>query len=65
MRCSSVYVDLPTLSNRRHVQQAQEQINQAHMDYCGAAHPDIQVRPLDTGGSTDGILDEAIGVLLI
>ncbi|XP_043188704.1 nuclear hormone receptor FTZ-F1-like isoform X2 [Amphibalanus amphitrite] len=34
--------NLPTLSNRRLVQQAQDQINQAHMDYCSAAHPDIQ-----------------------
>ncbi|XP_037083193.1 nuclear hormone receptor FTZ-F1-like [Pollicipes pollicipes] len=38
--------NLPTLSNRRHVQQAQEQMNQAHLDYCSAAHPDIQNKHL-------------------
>ncbi|KAF0301441.1 Nuclear hormone receptor FTZ-F1 [Amphibalanus amphitrite] len=34
--------NLQTLGNRRHVQQAQDQVKQAHMDYCAAVHPDIQ-----------------------
>ena len=37
--------DLQTLGNRRHVQQAQDQVKQAHMDYCAAVHTDIQVGP--------------------
>ena len=43
---------MQTLGNRRHVQQAQDQVKQAHMDYCAAVHPDIQV-----GASSDGSRD--------
>ncbi|XP_037080187.1 nuclear hormone receptor FTZ-F1-like [Pollicipes pollicipes] len=34
--------NMQTLGNRRHVQQAQDQVKQAHMDYCSTVHTDIQ-----------------------
>jgi len=34
--------NMQTLSNRRHVQQAQDKVKHAHMDYCDTVHAEIQ-----------------------
>lgn len=38
-----LFSDVRGLMNKRHVQDGHEQVRQALMDYCIAAHPQIQV----------------------